>query len=85
LTRSRRASETATFLAALRNDPIEQVFAELKTLGNVGFENEVNEKGEPLIWLARDVVGRLRSLRGPGESWQIPAQSGAEKQNIGRK
>jgi hypothetical protein len=38
-------------------------------LGNVGFENQLNEKGERLIWLAPDVVGRLRSLRGPGESY----------------
>jgi hypothetical protein len=38
-------------------------------LGSVGYENEVNEKGERLIWVAPDVVGRLRSLRGPGESY----------------
>jgi hypothetical protein len=38
-------------------------------LSNVGFENEVNERGERLIWLDRDVVGRLRSMRGPGESF----------------
>jgi hypothetical protein len=38
-------------------------------LGSVGFENKVNEKGERLIWLDRAVVDRLRSLRGPGESF----------------
>ena len=38
-------------------------------LGSVGFENKVNEKGERLIWLDRAVVDRLRSLRGPGESY----------------
>ena len=38
-------------------------------LGNVGYENEVNEKGERLIWLAPDVVGRLRYLRDTGESY----------------
>ena len=43
--------------------------ASTMTLGNVGYENEVNEKGERLIWLVPDVVGRLRSLRGPGESY----------------
>jgi hypothetical protein len=35
----------------------------------VGYENKVNEKGERLIWLDRAVVDRLRSLRGPGESY----------------
>jgi hypothetical protein len=38
-------------------------------LGSVGYENKVNEKGERLIWLDRAVVDRLRSLRGPGESY----------------
>jgi hypothetical protein len=38
-------------------------------LGNVGFENALNEKGERLIWLEPSVVDRLRSLRGPGESF----------------
>jgi hypothetical protein len=39
-------------------------------LGNVGYENQTNEKGERLIWLDRAVVDRLRSLRGPGE-WSV--------------
>jgi len=38
-------------------------------LGNVGYENQANEKGERLIWLPPAVVDRLRSLRGPGESY----------------
>ena len=38
-------------------------------LGTVSFENAVNERGERLIWLDRAVVDRLRSLRGPGESF----------------
>jgi hypothetical protein len=38
-------------------------------LGSVNFENKVNEKGEHLIWLEPSVVDRLRSLRGPGESY----------------
>jgi hypothetical protein len=38
-------------------------------LGSVGYENKVNEKGERLIWLDPGVVDRLRSLRGPGESY----------------
>ena len=42
-----------------------------KTLarGSVGLENATNEKGERLIWLEPNVVDRLRSLRGPGESY----------------
>jgi predicted CopG family antitoxin len=35
----------------------------------VGYENAANERGERLIWLDRAVVDRLRSLRGPGESF----------------
>jgi hypothetical protein len=38
-------------------------------LGSVGFENATNEKGERMIWRERSVVDRLRSLRGPGESY----------------
>jgi hypothetical protein len=38
-------------------------------LGSVGYENATNEKGERLIWLEPSMVDRLRSMRGPGESW----------------
>ena len=38
-------------------------------LGAVGYENEANELGERLIWLAPNVVDRLRALRQPGESY----------------
>ena len=38
-------------------------------LGSVGYENDANERGERLIWLALNVVDRLRALRGPGESY----------------
>jgi CubicO group peptidase (beta-lactamase class C family) len=37
--------------------------------GLSGYENATNEKGERLIWLDSAVVARLRSLRGPGESY----------------
>jgi hypothetical protein len=37
--------------------------------GSVSYENATNERGERLIWLERGVVDRLRSLRGPGESY----------------
>jgi hypothetical protein len=39
------------------------------SLGSVGFENEINDNGERLIWLEPAVVDRLRSLRGFGESY----------------
>jgi hypothetical protein len=38
-------------------------------LGSVGYENEVNERGERLIWLDHAVVSRLRAMRGRGESY----------------
>jgi hypothetical protein len=38
-------------------------------LGSVGFENEINERGERLIWLDHAVVARLRAMRGRGESY----------------
>ena len=38
-------------------------------LGSVGFENQTNERGERLVWLAPTVVDRLWFLRGPGESY----------------
>ena len=37
--------------------------------GSVDFEAGVDDKGERYIWLPRAVVDRLRSLRGPGESY----------------
>jgi hypothetical protein len=38
-------------------------------LGNVSFENKTDEEGQRLIELDRAMVDRLRSLRGPGESF----------------
>jgi hypothetical protein len=38
-------------------------------LGDVGYENATNEKGERLIWLPRDVLARLTRLHGPGDSY----------------
>ena len=35
----------------------------------VAFEREPDDNGERLIWLAPEVVNRLRALRGPGESY----------------
>jgi len=46
-----------------------EAIARTLPLGSVGYENKVKERGERLIWLDRAVVDRLRSLRGPGESF----------------
>jgi hypothetical protein len=43
--------------------------AQTLALGDIGYENAVNERGERLVWLDRAVVDRLRALRGPGESY----------------
>jgi hypothetical protein len=46
-----------------------EAIASTMLLGNVGYENKTNERGERLIWLDRAVVDRLRSLRGSAESY----------------
>jgi hypothetical protein len=46
-----------------------EAIAKTLPLGSVGYENKVNAKGEHLIWLEPSVVDRLRSMRGPGESY----------------
>ena len=53
---------------AIRDAAFESI-ARTLPLGNVGFENKITENGERLIWLEPRVVDRLRSLRGPGESY----------------
>jgi hypothetical protein len=35
----------------------------------MNFENKTDKHGQRLIWLDRAVLDRLRSLRGPGESY----------------
>jgi hypothetical protein len=37
--------------------------------GDVNYENQLDEHGQRLIWLPRDVLDKLRSLRGPGEDY----------------
>ena len=37
--------------------------------GDTGYENKLDEHGQRLVWLDRAVVDRLRSVRGPGESY----------------
>ena len=39
------------------------------TFGSVGFEAEVDAKGERLIWVENVVVDRRTALRRPGESY----------------
>jgi hypothetical protein len=46
-----------------------QAIVSTMPLGSVGYEAEVGANGERLIWLAPNVVDRLRALRGPGESY----------------
>jgi hypothetical protein len=38
-------------------------------LGSVAFEAELDANGQRYVWLEPAVVNRLRSLRGPGESY----------------
>ena len=44
-----------------------EAIARTLPLGNVGYENETNERGERLIWLDHAVIARLKAMRGPGE------------------
>ena len=46
-----------------------EAIASTLPLGNVRYENQINERGERLIWLEPNVVDRLRAMRGPGESY----------------
>ena len=46
-----------------------EVIAATLPFGSVGYENETNERGERYVWLAPNVVDRLRAMRGPGESY----------------
>jgi hypothetical protein len=38
-------------------------------LGNVGYEAELNEKGERQIWIERPWLNKLDAMRGPGDSY----------------
>jgi hypothetical protein len=44
-------------------------FARMLPLGSMGYENQINERGERLIWLAPNVINLLGAMRGPGESF----------------
>ena len=43
--------------------------AAMVSLGSVGYELEVNERGERLVWLQTSVVDRLMAMREPSESY----------------
>jgi hypothetical protein len=46
-----------------------EAIAQTPPLGNVSFENKIDENGDRLVWLDRAVVDRLRAMRGVGESY----------------
>jgi hypothetical protein len=46
-----------------------EAIARTLPFGSMSFENKTDQHGQRLIWLDRAVVDRLRSLRGPGESF----------------
>jgi hypothetical protein len=55
---------------AISAEAFEAIARTLPTpLGFVSYQNASNEKGELYMWLDRKVVGHLRTLRGPGESF----------------
>jgi hypothetical protein len=46
-----------------------EAIARTLPLGTVSSENATNERGERLVWLAPNVLNRLRAMRGPGPSY----------------
>jgi hypothetical protein len=68
---------------AITQDAFEAIAATLP-LGSVGYENAVNEKGERHVWLAPNVVERLRAMRGPGESYSDVILRLAKSAAVGR-
>jgi hypothetical protein len=46
-----------------------EAIARTLPLGSVSYENKTDEQGQRLIWLDLAVVGRLRAMRGPDESY----------------
>jgi hypothetical protein len=57
-----------------------EAIARTLPFGSVGYENQINERGERLIWLDHAMVSRLRAMRGPGESYsevimRLPVES----------
>jgi hypothetical protein len=46
-----------------------EAFASTLPFGSVGYEPELNAKGERFVWLTPAIVDRLGGMRGPGESY----------------
>ena len=46
-----------------------EAIARTLPLGSMGYDPQLNEKGERLIWLEAAMVDRLGAMRGPGESY----------------
>jgi len=43
--------------------------AAMLSLGSVGYESQLNARGERLVWLQTAVVDRLTAMREPSESY----------------
>jgi hypothetical protein len=57
-----------------------EAIARTLPLGNVSFENKIDENGDRLIWLDPNVVDRLRALSSQfGEEGSLPSELGATK------
>jgi hypothetical protein len=63
----RRAVDARMIKIAITVEAFEAIASTLP-LGSVGYENEVNERGECYVWLDPNAVNRLRAMAGPGES-----------------
>jgi hypothetical protein len=46
-----------------------EAIARTLPLDSVGYEAEVNERGERYVWLDAAMADRLGAMRGPGESF----------------
>jgi hypothetical protein len=53
---------------AISTEAFEAIAATLP-LGSVGYEPQLNAKGERLIWVERPLLDRLAAMRGRGESY----------------
>ena len=62
-TPSGRPTEVGAMIKIAISQAAFDAIAATLPLGSVGYENEVNERGERLIWLDPAVVSRLRHAR----------------------
>jgi hypothetical protein len=61
-----------------------EAIASTLPLGSVGYEAELNAKGERLVWLAPAVVDRLTAMREPGESYCDVIPEGSSMSTCGQ-